>query len=256
VCLCLYFAAIIWLGRVMLRSHRHHYAHHYAASIAIAVAGLLSVMPAFAQQVAPPAIIDWSARDAARLEACLAMSEQDAERAYEEGLAWRYAGGGIPAGHCLAAAVIARGGYSEGAEMMLALANAPDGGSDQNRALLLSKAANAWMLSGDADAALTAVNRALALAPGTRDLLGDQAVALALLKRWPEAQVVLDGLLATAPNDHALLRLRAETKLQQGDYDGADADVALAISLSPEVIDNYVVRGRAREARRLRRAPD
>ncbi|MCU0882624.1 MAG: tetratricopeptide repeat protein [Hyphomonadaceae bacterium] len=210
--------------------------------------------PALSRQAAPA--IDWQARDSARLQTCLAMTETDAEAAYEEGLAWRFSGGGQPAGHCLAAALVARGSLEDGAAMLLALANAPDGGPDPQRALLLSKAANAWMLAGDPDAALAAINRALELAPGTRDLLTDQAVALALLKRWPEAQNVLDGLIAENGRDAVLFRLRAETGLQLGQYDAADRDVEAAIRLAPSEIDNYVVRGRAREARRLRRPPD
>lgn len=210
--------------------------------------------PALAQQTQAP--VDWQARDNARLQACLALSETDAEAAYEEGLAWRFASGGQPAVHCLAVALVARGNLEDGAAMLIALANAPDGGPDQQRALLLSKAANAWMLAGQPETALTAISRALELAPGTRDLLTDQAVALALLKRWAEAQSVLDGLLADGAGDAVLYRLRAETRLQLGQYDAADSDVERAIGLAPSEIENYVVRGRAREARRLGRPPD
>jgi tetratricopeptide (TPR) repeat protein len=211
---------------------------------------LALLFPAWA--IAQPAP-DWQTRQDQRLEACLALTETDAERAYEEGLAWRAQMGGPEAGHCIAAALVARGDLETGAARFMALANAADAGTDVRRALLFSKAANAWLLAGDAAPALEAIERALLLAPARRELLADQAVALSLLERWSEAETVLDGLIGSGTADALLLRLRAEARLQQGKLDGADADVEAAIAAAPSDIDNYVMRGRAREARRLGR---
>lgn len=236
---------------------RPHLQPRKSSSFAGALFALLLPALAFAQS---PASDDrqssWDQQEAQRLERCLSISETDAEAAFEEGLAWRSNSGGLAAEHCVAAAMVARGQVEEGANLLVALANAPDGGPDRNRALLLSKAANAFLLIGEAETALVAIDRALELAPGTRDLVSDRAVALAFLDRWQEAEQALDAVMTETNPDATLYRLRAEARLQQGKVDLADLDVAEAIRLAPEDIENYVVRGRAREARRLGRPPD
>jgi tetratricopeptide (TPR) repeat protein len=58
------------------------------------------------------------------------------------------------------------------------------------------------------------------------------------------------------PLDVLALRLRAETLLQQKYYEAAELDIAQALRLAPKDVDNWLVRGRIQEARRLGRAPD
>lgn len=195
-------------------------------------------------------------RDSARLQACLAKVDTVPLEAYEDGLVWRGQSGGIFAEQCIALAKIANGEVTAGASRLASLANAPDAGDADQRALLLAKAANAWLMAEDFSSALRALNAALVLKPAEVDLLIDRARAFAGLTQWSKAQEDLTLALARRPGDALIFRLRAEAHLQQLNYSAAELDVGEALRLSPRDIDSYVVRGRVIEARRLGRVPD
>lgn len=195
-------------------------------------------------------------RDATRLEACISKIDTAPLEAYEDGLVWRSQSGGSYAEHCIALARIANGDTDAGAAKLAALASAPDAGDVDQRALLLAKAANAWLMIERFDPALRALNAALILKPAEVDLLIDRARAFAGLGQWSQAQEDLTLALSKRPEDALAFRLRAETNVQMKNYDAADRDVAQALRLAPREVEGYVMRGRAIEARRLGRAPD
>lgn len=195
-------------------------------------------------------------RDSVRLQACITKIDVAPLEAYEDGLVWRGQSGGAYAEQCVALAKIANGDVAGGAARLEALARAVDAGDTDQRALLLAKAANAWLMIEDYEAALRSANAALLLKPGEVDLLIDRARTFAGLGQWADAQRDLTLALSKRPGDALVFRLRAETYLKQGNYDAASQDVAQALVLSPREIDNYVMRGRVIEARRLGRAPD
>jgi tetratricopeptide (TPR) repeat protein len=195
-------------------------------------------------------------RDSTRLQACITKIDSAPLEAYEDGLVWRGQSGGIFAEQCIALAKIANGEIAAGASRLASLAGAPDAGDSDQRALLLAKAANAWLMAEDFSSALRALNAALVLKPAEVDLLIDRARAFAGLKQWPKAQEDLTLALSKRPGDALIFRLRAEALLQQRNYSAAELDVSEALRLSPRDIDGYVVRGRVIEARRLGRVPD
>ena len=195
-------------------------------------------------------------RDAARLQACITKIDAAPMEAYEDGLVWRSQSGGAFAEQCIALAKIANGDVSGGASRLASLASAPDAGDSEQRALLLAKAANAWLMIEDFDPALRALNAALTLKPVEVDLLIDRARAFAGLVQWQKAQDDLTLALSKRPREALIFRLRAETYLRLGNYGAAEQDVVQALRLAPSDIDTYVMRGRVIEARRLGRAPD
>jgi tetratricopeptide (TPR) repeat protein len=221
---------------------------HLSHSIAI-----FAIITALSTSSAKAAI---DPRDAARLQACITKIDTLPLEAYEDGLVWRNQSGGSFAEQCIALARIANGDVGGGAARLAALANAPDAGDNDSRALILAKAANAWLMIEDYDPALRALNAALVLKPAEVDLLIDRARAFAGLLQWTKAQEDLTLALSTRPTDALIFRLRAETFVQLKNYDAADLDVAQALRLAPREIDGYVMRGRAIEARRLGRVPD
>ena len=202
------------------------------------------------------ALADIDPRDRDRLQACITKIDSAPFEAYEDGLVWRSQSGGIFAEQCLALARIANGDVAAGAARLAALASAPDAGNADQRTLLLAKSANAWLMIEEYDPALRALNAALVLKPAEVDLLIDRARSFAGLGQWSKAQDDLTLALSKRPNDVLIFRLRAETYLQQKNYAAADQDVAEALRQSPRDIDNYVMRGRVLEARRLGRAPE
>jgi tetratricopeptide (TPR) repeat protein len=218
-------------------------------TMACAISVLLALVHGPAQSAMDP-------RDAARLQACITKIDTAPLEAYEDGLVWRSQSGAAFAEQCIALARIANGDVSGGASRLAAIASAPDAGDGDQRALLLAKAANAWLMIEEYDPALRALNAALVLKPGEVDLLIDRARAMAGLSQWMKAQEDLTLALSKRPTEPLILRLRAETYLQLKNYDAADRDVSAALQLAPRDIEGYVIRGRAIEARRLGHVPD
>jgi tetratricopeptide (TPR) repeat protein len=199
---------------------------------------------------------DIDPRDASRLAACISKIDTVPLEAFEDGLVWRSQSGGVYAEQCVALARIANGEIAAGAARLAGLASAPDAGDGDQRALLLAKAANAWLMINEYDPALRALNAALVLKPVEVDLLIDRARTFAGLRQWSKAQEDLTLALSKRAADTLIFRLRAEAYLQQANYDAAQQDVVEALRLAPRDVDNHLMRGRVIEARRLGRAPD
>ncbi|MBU2085282.1 MAG: tetratricopeptide repeat protein [Alphaproteobacteria bacterium] len=194
---------------------------------------------------------DIAAREATRLDACIARIDVDAEEAYEDALAWSFEGNRPGARQCVALALIALGQEDEGAARLEELANASDGGTMEQRALYLTQAGNAWLVAGAPEAAVVTLTNALKIMPNEPNLLVDRASAQILLGKWPEAIKDLDKALEALPGLAAAHQLRAEARLNMNDLEPALADVKAAMAAEPDNIDTLVLRGRIREAIRL-----
>lgn len=186
-----------------------------------------------------------------RLNACIELADEDAEAAYEEGLRWLGEGGTPSARYCTAVALLGLGNYREGAARLEELANAPDAGSEADRALYLAQSGNAWMTAGYPDAAVTTLTNAIKLAPNDADIRTDRAAAYLLLEKWQPAIDDLDMALSAYPNDIEALRLRARAYLNLENLEKAESDMSRALLLDTRNIDTLVLRGDIREAKRL-----
>ena len=191
---------------------------------------------------------DVVAAEQARLADCRAEIETDPELAYENALAWHGEGGRPLARYCLALSLVELGHEAEGAARLEELANAPDAGSVQDRALFLAQAGNAWLAAGLPEAAEITLTNALRLSKNDANAYKDRAAALALQDRWNEAELDLNNALALEPADFEAYRLRAEIRLQAGRLNDAMDDVDTARALDPENIDILLIRGRIRQA--------
>ncbi len=193
-----------------------------------------------------------AAAEQTRLEECVAKIETDPEEAYEDGLAWTYAGNRPGARQCTALALIALDQPEEGATRLQQLANSSDGGTMEQRAIYLTQAGHAWIQADAPDSAVVSFTNALKLLPGTTDVLIDRAAAYLLLDEHKKAIADLDRALANAPGRGDAYQLRAEALLLKGDLDKAMLDVEAAMDADPKNIDTLVLRGRVREAMRVR----
>jgi tetratricopeptide (TPR) repeat protein len=187
----------------------------------LAWTALISVSGTMLPQVAKAEI---DPRDSSRLAACITKIDTAPLEAYEDALVWRSQSGGVYAEQCLALAKIANGDVADGASRLAALASAPDAGDSDQRALLLAKAANAWLMIDEFDPALRALNAALVLKPSEVDLLIDRARTFAGLRLWLKAQEDLTLALSKRTSDTLIFRLRAEAFLQQANYEAAHRD--------------------------------
>lgn len=197
------------------------------------------------------AVLQLAPAEEARLSQCLNMIEQDAETAYEDGLAWTYEGNRPAARQCVALALVALGHEDEGAARLEALANSADGGTIEQRAIYLAQSGNAWLQAGAPEAAEITLTNALKLSPDDADLLIDRAGARMMLEQWAHAIEDLDAALSLRPGFGPAHQLRAEARLNTESYSLALADVKAAMLADPENIDTLVLRGRIREAMRL-----
>ena len=110
--------------------------------------------------LAPPGSAATGEGDAeAWYRGCMELADSDPGRALDQAEARRKAGGGTPAGHCAAVALVRLGRFEDGAKRFEALAgetNRPD-----LRAGLLDQAAGAWLLKGSAEKALPLLDAAI-----------------------------------------------------------------------------------------------
>jgi tetratricopeptide (TPR) repeat protein len=191
-----------------------------------------------------------------RLSSCLSKIEENPEEAYEDALAWLGSGGRPGARQCAALALIALGQEAEGAARLEQLANDPDAGALDARAVYLAQAGNAWLLAGAPEAGITALTNAMKLKPRDVDLKVDRARAYMLAERWADAESDLSSAISLSPGEETALALRARTMLKLDRLDEAWRDITAALVRTPRNVDFLVLRGDIREARRLKGLPD
>jgi len=187
-----------------------------------------------------------------RLEACISKINENAAEAYEDGLAWVNEGGRPFARQCTALALIELGQAAEGAVRLEDLANADNGGSLRQRVIYLTQSGNAWLLAGAPDAALVTLNNAIKLNPNDPNLYADRAAAYMELEKWEEAEIDLDLAYQSLSNETTILKMRAETRLNLQDLDGAELDIKEAMAIDISDVQTLLLRGRIREAQRVR----
>ncbi len=175
--------------------------------------------------------------------ACLAAVDKKPDDAFEKALTWRDSGGGLPAEHCAAMALVALNHPGEAATRLDALARRPDAGSAVERAAILDQSGNAWLLAGEGAAAETALSAALKLTPRDPELWIDRARARALKMDWTGAEADLSSALAFDKTKAETYVLRASARSALGMRDGAKSDIDAALLVDPNFPEALVERG-------------
>lgn len=190
-----------------------------------------------------------------RYARCVALIEEDATRAYEEGMAWASEGQALGAYRCAALALLAQERYAEGARRLDSLANIAAGADPSLRAELFSQAGNAYLLAREPGQARSSFTRAIAtMAPGAAelpDLHIDRARAYAMEGDYRHAEEDLSTALDQRPNDPLALRLRASARMNQRAFQLAEADAMQALTHSAteqDRVDSALVLGHVRES--------
>jgi tetratricopeptide (TPR) repeat protein len=190
-----------------------------------------------------------------RYAQCLALIDEDAARAYEEGMAWAAEGQSLSAFRCAALALVAQQRYAEGARRLNSLATAVNTTDPALRAELFSQAGNAWLLAREPGQARSAFTRAIStMAPGAEqlpDLYIDRARAYAMEGDFRLAEEDLSQALDARPQDPLALRLRASARMHQRAFQLAEADALQALTVSRTEDDRVsaaLVLGHVRES--------
>jgi tetratricopeptide (TPR) repeat protein len=187
--------------------------------------------------------------DAQHYDRCLQMAHTDAQKAYDDAESWRRIGGGFPAQHCAAVALVGLQKYPEAATRLEALANAMMQAGPEMRGDALEQAGQAWLLAGKPTEAKAAFDAALGFKPKDAELLIDRAEAYALGSKYFEAIDDLNAVLDQTPNRVDALVYRASAYRQLGSIDLAFDDVERALRLDPNSVAGLLERGNLRRVK-------
>lgn len=178
-----------------------------------------------------------------RYDACLTKAAKTPEPAYEDAMSWKAEGGGAPAEHCAALALIGMKKFNDAGDLLDKIGTKPSTGDASMRGEILAQAGNAWLLAGRPMAAVQSLNASLTLFPNDPDTLTDRARANALLGQWTAAEQDLSAALIAQPSNPEILVLRASARRAQGNWPGAEGDATKAILLDSNSVEALVELG-------------
>jgi tetratricopeptide (TPR) repeat protein len=174
---------------------------------------------------------------------CVALAGADPLRAEVEAQRWAQAGGGSPARHCRALALLAQGAGRRAAELMVAIAADDRTLPDEVRSEMLIEAGEIYLGLGELALGRGVASRALRLARLPRAALTLSARLKAAQGDWLGAVNDLDGALARGEPDAGLLVLRASARLRLGERVAARADLLWAAEIDPDLASVWLERG-------------
>lgn len=184
--------------------------------------------------------------DAQHYERCLQLAHSDPQKAFDDAESWRNVGGGFPAQHCAAVALVGLKKYADAATRLETLAGSMMQSGPDMRADALEQAGQAWLLAGKAPEAKAAFDAALGFKPKDAELLIDRAEASALGSKYFDAIDDLNTVLDQTPNRVDALIYRASAYRQLGSLDLASDDIDRALRLDPNSVPGLLERGNLR----------
>ena len=183
-----------------------------------------------------------------RYDECIAVTELDSEQAFEEALIWRDQGGGGPAEHCVAMALLALGHAGEAAVRLDTLARENRGGTQEQRSNLLVQAGDAWLLARRSDLAEATFSAALMLTPRDAEVWAARARARAMAGEWEMAESDLDAAITFNNANPEFYVLRSAARNAAGKDILAAYDINAALEIDPNFPDALAERGLMRFA--------
>ena len=176
-------------------------------------------------------------------DACLNQARSEPQAAYDAALDWHKAGGGMPARHCAAVALLEMKAYEEAASRLEKLAaEVPDARMDL-RLGLIAQAAQGWMMADRPARAAELLTLVINVSPKDPQLRADRAVAHLSMGDYWSAIDDLDIALTSAPRDVELLLYRASAYRYLEVPDLARDDVARALAVDPNAPAAWLERG-------------
>lgn len=165
---------------------------------------------------------------------------------------WREAGGGFPAEHCAAIALIGLKRYADAARRLEALAGAMMTESADLRGGALDQAGQAWLLADKPARAKAAFDGALAFEPHNAAFMIDHSEAVAAAGHYWEAIDDLNRAITIEPDNVDALMFRASAYRHVGGADAlalAQADIDHALKLKPDSVPALLEQGNIRRLR-------
>ena len=183
---------------------------------------------------------------AATYDGCLIMARETPERGFEFAVMWLGLGGGEPARHCQAVALIGLNEFGEAATRLEEMAE-DSTASTVVRAGLLAQAGQAWLLEGELERAYSAQTTALGLLPlidrHRLEILVDRAETLAAAQNYWEALDDLNDVIAVDPDNADALAFRASAYRYVDAPNLALEDADRALKADPKNVGALLERG-------------
>ena len=190
-----------------------------------------------AQPSAAPALEDVAYQD------CLSLVRRNPEEGFAQAQVWQATGGGLPAAHCAALALVELKHYGDAAMRLEELLPLAEKQVPQLSVALLDQAANAWLLADQPQRAKALMDIAIQASPDQPDLLIDRALSLAALKDHAGAAADLSRALTIDPTRSEAYALRAAARRQLNDLGGALEDAETALAIEPRLPEALLERG-------------
>lgn len=220
---------------------------HSAVTLAVAIGFMAG--PALSQQTQPLAGSDVWATSAIAYADCMSLARSEPKKALAVAYSWERLGGDEGARHCSAIALLNSGAYAEAARQLESLAATTNKPGKRLKGELLVQAGQAWLIAGQAERALSAQSRALALIGSELELLLDRAITLASTGEYWKAVDDLNDAIDQDPRHAGALVLRATAWRKLENLDLARDDIERALAVSPGNTDALLERGNIRSLR-------
>jgi len=202
---------------------------------------LLLLTAATARAASDPTRIEGD--DAATYDRCLALARSKPADGFESASVWRDHGGGLPAQHCVALALVGLKQYVEAAKRLEKLVGDMARESDALRAEVLSQAAEAWSEANSPENAGKDLTEALKLQPRNADLLINRAVSSAQREDYKGAVEDLTNALQFGGARADALAYRASAYRYLGDLKKAQVDAEKAVQTEPGLLAGWLELG-------------
>jgi tetratricopeptide (TPR) repeat protein len=182
-----------------------------------------------------------------RYRACTDQVRSDPEAAASTANAWRAESGGVLARQCLGQALAALERWAPAATAFEQAAREAESTNDPRRADFWVQAGNAWVAGGEGQRALAAFDAALLTPNLTDELRGevhlDRGRAFVALGNAGAARTEIDRALALVPADPMAWYLSAALARRDNNLARATTDVARARLLAPDNADIALLAG-------------
>lgn len=206
----------------------------------MAALSIIVAVPAPARSQTPPALD-------ARSAACGAEVARDPAAGAAYAAKWSAEGGGLPARHCTATALLAMGEATSAAVLLADIAEA-ERARPGVAARLKLQSAEAFMAAGRRGDAYAMLRDVYALVPDAPEVHMIAATIYATGEEWEGVVLSLNALERHTDLSADAYVLRGRANLQLGRMSGAALDTVRALSLDARLVDALVLRGELRAA--------
>lgn len=174
--------------------------------------------------------------------ACMVLARENPEAGFEKATLWKGLGGGSPAAHCAAVALLGLGHATDAAERLTALAQSVKAGP-KFKAGLLEQAGQAWLVAGKPAKADTVFTAGINLDQANLSLLVGRAQSAAAREAFGNAVRDLDMVLDADPSRLDALIFRASAYRHLNKMGPAAEDIGRALLIQPDHPEGLLERG-------------